>query len=79
MSEQFLISNERTVTDHKIDGIDNLLNIISKSLPQNASGSKCARRISTTKKAIQINLSFTEGARQCLNRKQSRSRTKLAK
>lgn len=33
MSEQFLISNERTVTDHKIDGIDNMLNIIVKDLP----------------------------------------------
>jgi hypothetical protein len=33
MSEQFLTSKDRTVTDHKIDGIDNMLDIIVKDQP----------------------------------------------
>jgi hypothetical protein len=33
MPEQFLTSNDRTLIDHKIEGIDNMLNIIVKDEP----------------------------------------------
>jgi hypothetical protein len=45
MPEQFLTSNDRTLIDHKIEGIDNMLNIIVKDEP--GQGGACHEYIVT--------------------------------